>query len=325
MTHGILTRRDFLAQGGKAAFGLALGAAAGLPGSARAQAYPSQNIEWIIYQSPGGLIDTSTRTLQPYLEAQGFNTVLKYVRGASGRIARTELYKAKPDGYTIMTEASPEEVLGEVIYKADYKVAEFEPVYGWFINAFNLYVQKASEIKTFKQLLETAQKKRMTVATIGKGGPSHLQLAILKSRLKMNLEFVHFAGGTPAYTALAGGHVDLAIGGSSSVRYSDTVNFVGVFRNGRDPALPDVPTMAELGHAIPPINEVIYANAGPKVPADRLQKLAAAFDKAVRNPEHIEKQKKLGVFPTPMTAAELKKMVGDMYTLVNEHRSELEG
>ncbi len=65
-------------------------ASAGLAAASRfasAQAYPSQALRWIIYQSPGGLIDTSSRTLQPYLAEQGFNSVFEYVRGASGRIA----------------------------------------------------------------------------------------------------------------------------------------------------------------------------------------------------------------------------------------------
>lgn len=318
ITHG--TRRDFLKS---AALGATL-AATGLPVRARAQAYPAKSLQWIIYQSAGGLIDTSTRAIQPYLQQQGFNTVLEYVRGASGRIARTKLYKAEPDGYTIMTEASPEEVLGEVIYSADYKSREFEPIYGWFVNSFNLYVQKKSEIRTLKQLQEAAQKKRMTVASIGKGGPSHLQLALLKNRLKMNLEVVHFAGGTPAYTALMGGHVDVAIGGSTSVRYSDTVNFLTVFRDGRDPALPEVPTAAQEGFDVPPINEVIYVNTTPKVPADRVQALIAAFTKAFQSPEHVERQKKLGVFPTLLTRDDLKASLDKMFELVGRFKSELE-
>src|SRR4051794_5534151 len=113
MTH---SRRGFL----KTCGGL-VGAAGvgGLPRVAGAQAYPSQPVQWIIYQSPGGLVDTSSRTLQPYLAEQGVNTVFEYVRGASGRIARTQLFRAKPDGYAMMTEASPEEVLGEVVFNAE--------------------------------------------------------------------------------------------------------------------------------------------------------------------------------------------------------------
>jgi hypothetical protein len=111
-----LTRRGVLAAGagaGAAALATRLGT-----GAAWADTYPSEEIRWIIYQSPGGLIDGSTRAAQPYLKQAGFASRIEYVRGASGRIARTQLYRSKPDGYTLMTEASPEEVLGEVVYNA---------------------------------------------------------------------------------------------------------------------------------------------------------------------------------------------------------------
>ena len=307
--------------------GAALGATAASLGirGAHAQAYPSQEIRWIIYQSPGGLIDGSTRALQPYLKQNGFSSRIEYVRGASGRIARTQLYRSQPDGYTIMTEASPEEVLGEVVYNADYKVAEFEPVFGWFVNAFNIYVKKDSPIKSFADFIKEAKSRTITIGTLGKGGPSHLQLAVLRKKLGLKLQFVHFEGGAPSYSAVLGGHVESSIGGSSSARNIDTVSFLAVFRDGRDPALPSVPTVAELGHDITPVNEVIYANTGPKVPADRIAKLADAFAKAFQNPEHIKQQKNLGVYPKLMSGADLRKIVQSMYALVNEHKAELVG
>ena len=322
MTNRIFRRR-FIATAAPAT-AIAAGGPAWLSRAALAQAYPAQDVQWIIYQSAGGLIDTSSRTIQPYLKEQGVNTVFEYVRGASGRIARTQLYRSKPDGYTIMTEASPEEVLGEVVYNADYKVKELQPVFGWFVNAFNLYVKKGSAIRNVDDLIKTARGQRLTIASIGKGGPSHLQIMLLRSRLNLNLQPVHFNGGAPAYAALAGGHVDLAIGGSSSVRWSDTIDFLCVFRDGRDPALPDTPTLDELGHKIPPINEVIYINTGPGVPADRMQRLAQAFTKTFENAEQVEKQKKLGVFPKIMSGADLQKIIQSMYGLVTEYKTELE-
>ncbi len=312
------SRRKFL-ETTIASAGLAAAPRVALP-----QAYPSQALKWIIYQSAGGLIDTSSRTLQPYLAEQGFNSVFEYVRGASGRIARTQLYRAKPDGYSIMTEALPEEILGEVVYHADYKVKDFRPIAGWFVNAFNLYVRKDSKLRSFDDLIKTARAQRLTIATIGKGGPSHLQVMLLRSRLNLQLQPVHFNGGAPAYAALAGGHVDVAIGGSSSARQPD-LNFLAVFRAGRDPALPSTPTVEELGHNIPPINEVIYANTGPGVPADRMQRLTQAFTKAIENPEHIEKQKKIGVFPKLIPASELSGIIASRYGMVTEYKSELEG
>ncbi|MGH6725439.1 MAG: Bug family tripartite tricarboxylate transporter substrate binding protein [Pseudolabrys sp.] len=314
---GVFTGAAFL---GAAAATSRLGISA-----AMADIYPSQELEWIIYQSPGGLIDGSSRTIQPYLKKAGFASRIEFVRGASGRIARAQLFRSKPDGYTIMTEASPEEVLGEVIYNAEYKVAEFEPIFGWFVNAFNVYVQKNSPIKTFADFVKEAKSRKVTIGTLGKGGPSHLQLAVLSKKLGLKLQLVHFQGGAPAYSALLGGHVDASIGGSSSSRWADTVSFLAVFRKGRDPALPNVPTVGELGYDITPINEVIYANAGPKVPADRIAKLAAGFTEAFQDPDQVKHQKSLGVYPTLMSSSDLRAIINSMYGLVNEHKAELTG
>lgn len=302
-------------------------AATGLPvrGASAQAAYPTQELRWIIYQSPGGLIDGSTRAIQPYLKEQGFNSRVEYVRGASGRIARTQLYRAQPDGYTIMTEASPEEVLGEVVYNAEYKVAEFQPLFGWFINAFNIYVKKDSAIKTFADFVKEAKSRPVTIGTLGKGGPSHLQIAVLKKKFGLNLQLVHFEGAAAAYSAALGNHIETAIGGSTSARWSDTVNFLVTIRATRDPALPNTPTLIELGHEITPVNEVIYANAAPKVPADRIAKLADAFAKAFQNPKHVEQQKNLGVFPTLLAADDLRKIIKDMHALVDAHKADLVG
>jgi tripartite-type tricarboxylate transporter receptor subunit TctC len=299
---------------------LASAGLAAAPSLASAQAYPAQPLRWIIYQSPGGLIDTSTRLTQPFLKDQGFSSTLEYLRGASGRIARSQFSRAKPDGYTIMTEAMPEEVLGKVVFNADYKLEEFQPVFGWFINAFNLYVQKSSPIKTMDDFVKTARSRRMTVATIGKGGPSHLQLAILKNRLKLDLQFVHFDGGSAAYTAAAGGHVEAAIGGSSSVQWADNLTFLTVFRDTRDPGFPDVPTAKDLGLDIYPINEVIYVNASPGTPQDRLTRLVTAFTKAFENPELIAQQRKINVHVTPMNSAQLRQRVQKAFDLANEFK-----
>lgn len=301
---------------------LALASAAALP--ARAQSFPEKPLHWIIYQSPGGLIDGSSRAIQPFLKDAGFDSTIDYVRGASGRIARTQLARAEPDGLTIMTEAGPEEVLGQVVYQASYTVDQLEPVYGWFVNAFNLYVRNDSAIKTMDDFIAEAKKRPITVATIGKGGPSHLQLALLKGRLGLQLQLVHFDGGTPAYTALSGGHVEAAIGGSSSVKWADTLTFLAVFRNGRDPALPDTPTVAELGLDIPPINEVIYINTTAGLPEDRLKALSAAFEKIFQNPDLLAAQKQIGVNCTPLTPDDLKKIRAQMFELVNEYKGELE-
>ena len=82
-------RREFLTNAGKAALGVGVaGSVFGSRASAQ-EKFPARDISWIIYQAPGGSIDTTARVIQPYLEKQGIKTNLDYVIGAGGRVART--------------------------------------------------------------------------------------------------------------------------------------------------------------------------------------------------------------------------------------------
>src|ERR1700745_3242483 len=98
-----INRRGFLRNLGSPAIGVA-GSRRPLGSTALAQErFPAREINWIIYQAPGGSIDTTARIIQPYLEKNGVKTNLDYVLGAGGRVARTELHTARPDAYFMLT------------------------------------------------------------------------------------------------------------------------------------------------------------------------------------------------------------------------------
>ena len=192
-------RREFLTNVGKAALGV--GAAGSVFGS-RASAqekFPARDISWIIYQAPGGSIDTTARVIQPYLEKQGIKTNLDYVIGAGGRVARTKLHTARPDGYMMMTESAPGGAIDEVIGRAGYKASEFIPIYGWSVVSWQLCVKKDSPIQTFQQFVDECKKRRVVVGTIGRSGSSHIQLAALQKELNIPFGMVHFEGSGKAY------------------------------------------------------------------------------------------------------------------------------
>ena len=132
------------------------------------------------------------------------------------------------------------------------------------------------------------------MATIGKGNAGHLQSAILKNLLKLNVQFVHFDGGAPAFAAVVGGHVECGITGSVGA-VGDVVNAIAMFNETREPLLPNVPTMKELGYPMPIVNQIVYANTGPGLPADRVAKLQDAFIKALNDPTNVDQQKRVNI------------------------------
>ena len=272
--------------------------------------FPSREVNWIIYQAPGGSIDTTARIIQPYLEKAGIKTTLEYVLGAGGRVARTKLWTARPDGYAIMTESAPGGAIDEVIGRATYKASQFIPIYGWSVISWQICVKKDSPIRTFKDLVDECKKRRVVIGTIGRGGSSHIQLAALQKELDLPFGMAHFDGSGKAYPAVLGGHIDAAMSGpASGSRMSESLHFLAVTGERREPALPNVPTLREQGFNVTPIDQLWYAMATPKVPNDRIQILSAAFEKAFQDKAMHAQMEKAGEAIRLLNPAQIQELV----------------
>lgn len=293
-----LSRRDFLL----GAAGICVPPAVGF-----AADYPMQELTWLIYQAPGGTVDLSTRLLQPYLERAGFKVKLEYATGAAGRIARNKLFASKPDGYTLMTEAAPGAIIDEVAYQVPYKAESFPPILGWSKTGFQLCVRMESPIQTFSDLVAETKKRRVTFASIGRGGAQHLQLLLIRQRLGLKFDVVHFDGASPAYAAVLGGHIDVGGGGPGAAmrQAGDRFRFLALTGDAREFPLLEVPTLKEQGYDIPSVNQIFFAMTSPGVPADRITLLSKAFELAHADTEFQERMKKFGTSATLIPAAEI--------------------
>lgn len=324
MTKSSFGRRDFLTGSARAALGV--GAAALVGASVRealAQAFPERELTWLIYQAPGGSIDVTSRAIQPFVAAEGIKTNLDYAVGAGGRIARNRLYRARPDGYTIMTESSPGAVMDEVLGGAEYKSLAFEPIYGWTIVGWQFCVKKDSSIRTFKDFVEETKKRRVVVGTIGRGGSSHFQLMLTKKELGLNFDVAHFDGSGKGYPAVMGGHIDVLVSGpGSGSRNRENLHFLGLTRPEK--ALADVPTIQSQGYNITSADQIWFAHTTPGVPADRLKILEDAFARAFAKAELRERMEKAGEFITLMNRAELQAHVAKHHKLITENKQAMQ-
>jgi tripartite-type tricarboxylate transporter receptor subunit TctC len=314
-------RRRFLANAGKAAFGVAVAGSLRPFTAAAQEKFPAREINWIIYQAPGGSIDTTARIIQPYLERQGVKTSLDYVLGAGGKVARTKLFTARPDGYLMMTESAPGGAIDEVIGRASYKASDFPPIFGWSVVGWQICVKKDSPIATFQQFVDECKKRRVVVGTIGRSGSSHIQLAAIQKELNLPMGLVHFEGSGKAYPAVLGGHVDAAISGpGSGSRMRDSLRFLAVTGEQREKALPDVPTLKEQGFPVTSIDQIWYAMATPKTPPDRIATLTAAFTKAFEDKALHEQMQKAGEYLTQLTPAQAAAMVKRQVEVIERYK-----
>jgi tripartite-type tricarboxylate transporter receptor subunit TctC len=298
----------------------AVAAALGAGPAAAQTRFPSRELTWLIYQAPGGSLDLTARIIQPPLAEAGVRTNLDYAIGAGGRIARTRLLRAQPDAYTIMTESSPGAVMDEVLGNAEYKALDFVPIFGWSIIGWQFCVKKDSPMRTFGDFVNEARRRRVTMGTIGRSGSSHLQVEIVKRRLGLNFDVVHFEGSGRAYPALLGGHIDVACSGpASGSRQRDSLHFLGVTR--AEPALPDVPTLASQGFPqIESADQMWYAMTTPGSSATRVARLEEAFTKAFENADLLDRMKRAGESITPLPSARVREIVAQHLRLVEENK-----
>ncbi len=248
-------------------------------------------------------------------------TTLDYVLGAGGRVARTKLATAKPDGYEMMTKSAPGAAIDEFIGRAKFKASDFTPIYGWSVVGWQICVKKDSPIRTFQNLVDECKKRRVVIGTIGRGASSHIQLAAIQKQLNLQIGVAHFEGSGKVYPAVLGGHIDAAISGpGSGSRMQDSLHFLAVTGEHREKALPDVPTLKELGFAVTPIDQIWYAMATPKTPDDRIAALSAAFEKAFADKALTEQMEKAGESIVLLKRPEIEKMVAQQSEVIDKYK-----
>ena len=310
-----LRRRDLLIAGA------ALGASTG---GVRAQGFPSRPVKWVCYQSAGGSLDQTIRAAQPFLQQQGLRTQIEYVLGGGGNVARTELFNSAPNGYGMMVDSSPDAALGEVVEKAAFKASEFEPIYGWNIEGWQICAKKGSPIRTIKDLVALSQKRPVIAGDIGRGGASHLQLLLLQQATGIRMNIVHFSGSAQVYPQVLGSNIDIACSGpDSGSRLTDQLQFLCIFRD-KENALPGVPSAKAQGYDVVSIDQMWYAQTGPKVPEDRLNRLETAFANACKAPGFAAAQARAGVHGfTPLSRIEVRKILHGGYSIALKYQKEL--
>ena len=249
------------------------------------------------------------------VEDQGLN--LRQIIDSSPAL----LHTARPDGYLMMTESAPGGAIDEVIGRAGYKASDFIAIYGWSVVSWQLCVKKDSPIQTFQQFVDECKKRRVVVGTIGRSGSSHIQLAALQKELNLPFGMVHFEGSGKAYPAVMGGHVDAAISGpGSGSRMRESLHFLAVTGEEREKALPEVPTLTELGFRVTPIDQIWYAMATPKVPDDRIAALSSAFAKAFEDKTLWEQMQKAGEYLKLLTRPQVEAMVGKQAEVIEKYK-----
>jgi tripartite-type tricarboxylate transporter receptor subunit TctC len=296
--------------------------------TALAQPYPSKPIRVTVAFPPGGPVDIIARLMGPKLgDLLGQSVVVENVVGAGGNVAAVRVAKAAPDGYTVLAHSSAYAVNPTLIPNAGYDGdKDFIPL-AIVASQPNLIVVHADfPAKTLGELLARARSEKLAFASAGNGTTPHLTGEnLFKIRAKVDITHIPFKGGGPAATAVLSGQPPIgSIAGSAPLPHikAGKLRALAVSSAQRLAALPEVPTLGELG--FPGMEDYTWVGffvpAG--TPADVAQKLNDALLKVARDPQIKERLEGL-VFdvtaaPLAETAAYVKSELAKWSKVVRD-------
>ncbi len=292
----------------------ALGLACTL-GAAQAAGYPDQPITVVVPYSAGGGADNAARIIaQGMGEVAGQSVVIENKGGASGSIGAAYVARAKPDGYTVLYDASAFSI-NPVLRKLPYDAKkDFIPV-SQAVSVPNILVAATgSAFNSLPDFIKAARANpgRYTYASYGPGSLAQMAAELLKKDAQIDVVHVPYKGGAPAIVDVMGGQVDVYFANAaSSLNYVSTgkLKALAVSSAARMPDLPNVPTVSEGGVKAFDVVEwnvfFLPAGADPQVVA----KLQDLVQKALARPETRDKLAKLGLTPVGSSAADFAKFV----------------
>jgi len=226
---------------------------AALCGVASAQSYPSKPVRLIIPFPPGGSNDVVGRAIGQQLgERLGQGVVIDNRGGAGGIIGTEQAAKSPPDGYTLLliSVAFPTSIAFNRLPQDIMK--SFDPVAMLGSGPALLVVPANSPVNSVPELLSLLKQKpgELNASAAGIGSFQHMATELFRLQSKTHFVIVQYKGGGPAMTDVIAGQVQMNLGSLVQMMphvRSGKLKALGVSGAQRNPAMPDVPTIAEGG------------------------------------------------------------------------------
>ena len=276
---------------------------------------PGKPIRFVVPYPPGGPTDLMARILAPELQKRlGATIVIENRAGAGGNVGTGEVAKSAPDGHTLLLAASgPMAVSGSLYKSLSFNaIRDLAPVIQISAFALVLEVHPSFPAKTLPEFIAAvkAQGGKVNYASAGSGTPQHLAGELFNQRAGTQMQHVPYKGAGPALNDVLGGQVPVifdVLGSSLQHIAAGKLRPIAVTTSVRAPALPNVPTLAELGLA----NFDFAAWHGIAVPAATpapiIQKLNATLNAIFADPDVKKRWEAIG---TPVVGGTPEQFAG---------------
>jgi hypothetical protein len=217
-----------------------------------AETYPNRPIKMLVGATPGASSDTYARIISDQLgKVLGQAVIIENKTGASGLIAMGGMVQTGGDGYTMQLTYTP-----HTLSPALFKKLNFDPIKDvtgvtmLVTSPLVLVVGQNSKVKTLKDLLELAKERPLNFGSAGIGSGGHLSGEMLRLETHIKTSHIPYRGAAPAAAAVVAGDVDFAFVAQITAKelaIANKLKILAVTSKTRSPALPQVPTMQELG------------------------------------------------------------------------------
>jgi tripartite-type tricarboxylate transporter receptor subunit TctC len=267
---------------------------------ARADGFPDHAVKIIVPFPAGGTADAIPRLLANWLTQKwGQPVVIENHSGAAGNIGAELVYRAAPDGYTLLSAPPPPLVVNQNLYpNLAFDPTKFEPI-AVAAAVPNALLVNPDKIKanSVAELIDYLKKNpdQVTAANQGNGTTSHLTAELFQLMAKVKLRNVPYRGSAPALQDLLAGNVDLMfdnLGVSLALVKAGKLTLLAVASPQRLPYLPNVPALAET---LPGFESAAWYAfvAPPKTPKAVIEKINADINEALRQPNIEDGLKRL--------------------------------
>ena len=288
---------------------------------AAADTYPSRPVRLIVPFPPGGTTDIVARVVSQEIRPNfGQVMVVENRAGAGGVIGATDTAKAVPDGYnlgvaTVSTVATAPVMQPNVPYNP---ITDFTPIINIAATPNVITVNPAFPARDFNGFIAELKKNpgKYSYASTGTGSITHMQMELFMAQTGVSMVHVPYKGAGPALVDEVGGHVLVMLDNlPSSLPFIQEGKLIPIVvaAEQRVPALPNVPTLKEVG--LPKVNRMaFYGIYGPKgLPPDVVAKVHDAVKKTLDEPGVRAKIEQTGSIVLGNTPAEFAQQIATEY------------
>ena len=279
-------------------------------------AWPTRPITFVVPGAAGGTTDTPARFMaQKLSERLGQSIVVDNKPGAGGMLGTGLVARAQPDGYTVLVGNTGSNAINYTAYqKLTYKPEDFIALTDMISFANVLVVPVKSPIKSLKDLVVAAKREpgKLAFSSAGVGQTTHLMGELLRQSAGVDVVHVPYKGSAPATMAIVGGETQFMfdnLTGSLGHVKDGKLRALAVTGATREPELPDVPTMTELG--LKDFDKVGWMGffVPAKTPPAVVKKLTDNLIAALQDPAVVKRYQELGGRSGGMGSEQFSKIV----------------